>query len=253
MYQGDVWNNHWIPQFCQFPAFMNRVKEIWNDFYNGDFKNIYTFIDNHEKQIKSAVTKDGQRWTQYKMSDFAGCIDKTTERLRKNAEWLNSQWGDGNNNGGNNGNGNNGNNGNTDYPENPEFYPSDVTAMYVWQNGKQVAYDIAKVDSITFQKQEAKGIVIKAKVPSTWTKTIYVWVWGDEIPEGQNEQIAMRQGDWFVYVHKGNSVNIIFKNGQGWTGHPNQSENIENLTKSACYILTQEGSAKAQFTEVDCE
>ena len=254
IYQGDVWHNHWIPEICKFPAFMERVKEIWNEFYNGDFKNIYTFIDNHEKQIKSAVTKDGQRWTLYKMSDFAGCIDKTTERLRKNAEWLNSQWGDGNNNGGNNGNGNNGNNGNTDYPENPEFYPSDVTAMYVWQNGKQVAYDIAKVDSITFQKQEAKGFVIKAKVPSTWTKTIYVWVWGDEIPEGKNEQIAMRQGDWFVYVHEGSSVNIIFKNGEGWTGHPNQSEDIDNQTKSACYILTQEGdNNKAQVTAVNCE
>ena len=253
MYQGDVWHNHWIPQFCKFPAFMNRVKEIWNDFYNGDFKNIYTFIDNHEKQIKSAVTKDGQRWTQYKMSDFAGCIDKTTERLRKNAEWLNSQWGDGNNNGGNNGNGNNGNNGNTDYPENPEFYPSDVTAMYVWQNGKQVAYDIAKVDSITFQKQEAEGFVIRAKVPATWTETIYVWVWGDEIPEGQNEQIAMRQGDWFVYVHKGNSVNIIFKNGEGWSGDKNQTEDIKDQSTSACYVLTQKGENKAQFTQVDCE
>ena len=89
--------------------------------------------------------------------------------------------------------------------------------------------------------------------PASWTETIYVWVWGDEIPEGKNEQIAMRQGEWFVYVHEGNKLNIIFKQGKSWTGHPNQSENIENLTKSACYILTQEGSAKAQFTEVDCE
>jgi hypothetical protein len=125
--------------------------------------------------------------------------------------------------------------------------------MYIWQNGMQVAYDIAKVDSITFQKQEAEGFVIRAKVPSKWTETIYVWVWGDEIPEGQNEQIAMRQGDWFVYVHKGNSVNIIFKNGQGWTGHPNQSADIDNQTKSACYILTQEGDNKAQVTAVNCE
>ena len=249
MYQGDVWHNHWIPEICKFPAFMERVKEIWNDFYNGDFKNIYTFIDNHEKQIKSAVTKDGQRWTQYKMSDFAGCIDKTTERLRKNAEWLNSQWGDGNNNGGNNDN----NGGNVDYPENPEFNPDGVTAMYIWQNGKQVAYDIAKVDSITFEEKEVEGIVVKAKVPASWTETIYVWVWGDEIPEGKNEQIAMRQGEWFVYVHEGSSVNILFKQGKSWTGDPNQSEDIKNLTKSACYILTQEGDSKAQVTETDCD
>ena len=257
MYQGDVWHNHWIPEICKFPAFMERVKEIWNEFYNGNYNNIYSFIDTHENLIKQAAVKDKERWGQYHGSQtISTYIDRTTEVLRKNAAWLNEQWksnGNGGNNGGNNGNGNNGNNGNTDYPENPDFYPSDVTAMYVWQNGKQVAYDIAKVDSITFQKQEAEGFVIRAKVPSTWTKTIYVWVWGDEIPEGQNEQIAMRQGDWFVYVHKGNSVNIIFKNGQSWTGHSNQSEDIDNQTKSACYILTQEGDNKAQVTAVNCE
>ena len=257
MYQGDVWHNHWIPEICKFPAFMERVKEIWNEFYNGNYNNIYSFIDTHENLIKQAAVKDKERWGQYHGSQtISTYIDRTTEVLRKNAAWLNEQWksnGNGGNNGGNNGNGNNGNNGNTDYPENPEFSPSDVTAMYVWQNGKQVAYDIAKVDSITFQKQEAEGFVIRAKVPATWTETIYVWVWGDEIPEGQNEQIAMRQGDWFVYVHKGNSVNIIFKNGQGWTGHPNQSEDIDNQTKGACYILTQEGDNKAQVTAVNCE
>ena len=254
MYQGDVWHNHWIPQFCQFPAFMNRVKEIWNDFYNGDFKNIYTFIDNHEKQIKSAVTKDGQRWTQYKMSDFAGCIDRTTERLRKNAEWLNSQWGDGNNNGGNNDGGNddggNDNGGNVDYPENPEYNPNGVTYMYVWQDGKQTTYDVTKVDSITFEEKEVEGIVVKVKVPSTWTNTIYAFIWGDGVEA--DEHIAMRQGEWFVFVYEGTELNVLFKQNSGWTGHPNQSEDIYT-TESACYILTQEGEDKAAATQVDCE
>lgn len=243
MYQGDVWHNHWIPQFCQFPAFMNRVKEIWNDFYNGDFKNIYTFIDNHEKQIKSAVTKDGQRWTQYKMSDFAGCIDRTTERLRKNAEWLNSQWGDGNNGGNDDG-------GNVDYPENPEYNPNGVTYMYVWQDGKQTTYDVTKVDSITFEEKEVEGIVVKVKVPTTWTNTIYAFIWGDGVVAA--EHIAMRQGEWFVFVYEGTELNVLFKQNSGWTGHPNQSEDIYT-TESACYILTQEGEDKAAATQVDCE
>ena len=247
MYQGDVWHNHWIPEICKFPAFMKRVKEIWNEFYNGNYNNIYSFIDTHENLIKQAAVKDKARWPQYHGSQtISTYIDRTTEVLRKNAAWLNEQWKtSGGNNGGNN-------NDNTDYPENPEFYPSDVTAMYIWQNGMQVAYDIAKVDSITFQKQEAEGFVIRAKVPSTWTKTIYVWVWGDEIPEGQNEQIAMRQGDWFVYVHKGNSVNIIFKEGKGWNGHPYQTEDLKT-NRSGCYVLTQEGEDKAKFNEVNCD
>jgi hypothetical protein len=253
MYQGDVWHNHWIPEICKFPAFMNRVKEIWNEFYNGEYSQIYGFIDTHESLITQAAAKDKERWSQYHGSQPIGTyIDRTTNVLRKNAEWLNEQW-KSSDNGGNGGNDDDDNNDDNNHPENPEFNPTRTTSMYVWMDGKQVEYNIAKVDSITFEEKEVEGIVVKAKVPASWTETIYVWVWGDEIPNGENEQIAMRQGEWFVYVHEGNKLNIIFKQGKDWTGHPNQSENIENLTKSACYILTQEGSAKAQFTEVDCE
>ena len=134
---------------------------------------------------------------------------------------------------------------------NPEYYPNgeELTAMYVWVNGERVQYDVAQVDSITFEKKD-KGLVVKAKVPATWTETIYVWIWGDGITD--YEHVAMKQGDWFVFVYDGEELNIIFKNGEGWTGHPNQSEDIYT-THSACYILTQEGEEKAQFTKVDCE
>ncbi len=257
LFEGDVWHNHWIPEICKFPAFMARVKEIWKEFYP-QFNNIYAFTADQLTLLKSAAVSDANRWPDYSGNkDLQKCINNVNTWLKNSAAWLNEQW-KSNGNGGNNGDGgNSGDNGNggsnNNYPENPEFNPDGVTAMCIWQNGKQVAYDIAKVDSITFEEKEAEGIVVKAKVPASWTETIYVWVWGDEIPNGENEQIAMRQGEWFVYVHEGNKLNIIFKQGKGWTGHPDQSENIENLTKSACYILTQEGSAKAQLTEVDCE
>ena len=247
MYQGDVWHNHWIPEICKFPAFMNRVKEIWNEFYNGKYNNIYTFIDTHESLIKQAVVKDKERWPQYHGSQtLSTYIDRTTDVLRKNAKWLNEQWKS------NDGGGNNGNNGdnNNNYPENPEFHPNGTTSMYVWQDGMRLEYDIAKVDSITFEEKEVEGIVVKAKVPATWTETIYVWIWGDGITN--YEHIAMRQGEWFVFVYEGEELNIIFKQGKDWTGYPNQSEDIYT-TRSACYLLTQEGDKKATATEVDCE
>ena len=247
MYQGDVWHNHWIPEICKFPAFMNRVKEIWNEFYNGKYNNIYTFIDTHESLIKQAVVKDKERWPQYHGSQtLSTYIDRTTDVLRKNAKWLNEQWKS------NDGGGNNGNNGdnNNNYPENPEFHPNGTTSMYVWQDGMRLEYDIAKVDSITFEEKEVEGIVVKAKVPATWTETIYVWIWGDGITN--YEHIAMRQGEWFVFVHEGEELNIIFKQGKDWTGYPNQSEDIYT-TRSACYLLTQKGENKAVATQVDCE
>jgi hypothetical protein len=250
MYQGDVWHNHWIPEICKFPAFMNRVKEIWNEFYNGEYSQIYGFIDTHESLITQAAAKDKERWSQYHGSQPIGTyIDRTTNVLRKNAEWLNEQW-KSSDNGGNGGNDDDDNNDDNDHPENPEFNPTGTTSMYVWMDGKQVEYNIAKVDSITFEEKEVEGIIVKAKVPATWTETIYAWIWGDGITD--YEHVAMKQGDWFVFVYEGKELNIIFKQGKGWTGHPNQSEDIYT-TKSACYQLTQEGTAKAQFKEVDCE
>lgn len=247
MYQGAVWHNHWIPEICKFPAFMNRVKEIWNEFYNGKYNDIYTFIDAHESLIKQAVVKDKERWPQYHGSQtLSTYIDRTTDVLRKNAKWLNEQWKS------NDGGGNNDNNGdnNNNYPENPEFHPNGTTSMCVWQDGMRLEYDIAKVDSITFEEKEVEGIVVKAKVPATWTETIYVWIWGDGITN--YEHIAMCQGEWFVFVYEGEELNIIFKQGKDWTGYPNQSEDIYT-TRSACYLLTQEGENKAVATQVDCE
>ena len=244
LFEGDVWHNHWIPEICKFPAFMARVKEIWKEFYP-QINNIYTFTGKQLTLLKSAAVADANRWSEYSGNrDLQKRINNVNTWLGSSVAWLNEQWKTSSNPGGNDNPG--GNTGN-----NPEYNPSDEVTeyMYVWQNGRQVEYNIAQVDSITFA-QKGNGIVVKAKVPATWTETIYVWIWGDDITE--NEHIAMRQGDWFVFVHDGKELNIIFKQGEKWTGHPNQSEDIYT-TKSACYVLTQEGDEKAQFVEVDCE
>ena len=248
LYQGDVWHNHWIPEICRFPAFMKRVQEIWNDFYNGEYNNIYTFIDAHESLIKQAVVKDKERWPQYHGSQtLSTYIDRTTDVLRKNSKWLNdNHWAIPEYEDGEEDDDNDDDNGNV----NPEVGDDDLalTDMYVWINGNPVVYCAADVDSITFVQKE--GIVVKAKVPATWKNPIYVWIWGEDI-EGQ-EFVAKKQGDWYLFAHDGKDLNIIFKNGEGWSGFPNQTEDIYT-TSSACYILTQEGEEKAVATQVDCE
>ena len=107
-------------------------------------------------------------------------------------------------------------------------------------------------DSTATQEPETAPITVKAKVPAAWTGKITVWVW----PTGGDgsEADAVKEGDWYVYTAAEDVVelNIIFKNGKGWTGHPNQSEDIYT-TRSACYLLTQEGEEKAVATQVDCE
>lgn len=240
IFQGDVWHNHWIPEICKFPAFMERVKEIWNEFYANDFNNIYSFIDAHESQISKAAAKDKERWSQYHGSQTIGTyIDRTTEVLRKNAAWLNEQWGSNDNPGGND---------NTGGDDNGGSAPSSSDYMYIWTGGQYVEYAVADVDSITFAQKE--NIVIKAKVPKSWGTDIYVYVW-----ETQNVKTgdykASKQGDWYVYTYTGTELNIIFKKGQGWQGKEYQTEDI-HATKSACYQLTQESEEKAKAVETDC-
>ena len=247
LFEGDVWHNHWIPEICKFPAFTEQVKKIWKEFYSTKFNEIFTFTNAQLSLLKTAAVSDANRWTDYSGNkDLQKRINNVNTWLTNSAKWLNEQWGEADNNG------NNDDTGNTNYPDNPEYNPSDAYTqyMYVWQNGKQVAYDIEEVDSITFAQKD-KGIVVKVKVPATWTETIYVYIWGDGVSGGENEQVAMRQDDWFVFIHNGEELNIIFKQKQGWTGAPNQSEDIKT-SKSACYILTQEGNNKAVATQVDC-
>lgn len=236
MYQGDVWHNHWIPEICKFPAFMDRVKEIWNEFYNGDYNNIYNFIDTHENLIAQAAVKDKERWSQYHGSQTIGTyIERTTNVLRKNAEWLNEQWKEGS-----------GSNSNDNEPD--TVINDVVDYMYVWVDGERIEYMLADVDSITFAQKES--IVIKANVPEFWGSDIYVYVW-DTQNVTTGEYKASKQGDWYSYTYHGKELKIIFKKGKGWQGDKYQTENLK-VTTSACYILTQEGNNKAQFTQVDC-
>ena len=243
MYQGDVWHNHWIPEICKFPAFMDRVKDIWSEFYNGDYNNIYNFIDSHESLIAKAAAKDKERWGQYHGSQtISTYIDRTTEVLRKNAAWLNEQWKTNNNPGGNDNPGGNEGGGDNDGSL------SEVTSMFVWVNGQSVEYPVSQVDSITFAKKE--GIVIKAKVPDFWSD-VYVYLWDTDGVETGNYK-ASKQGDWYVYTYFGKSLNIIFKEGKEWNGHPYQSEDLKT-DRSGCYVITQEGENKGVFNEVDCD
>ena len=61
-----------------------------------------------------------------------------------------------------------------------------------------------------------------------------------------------KDGDWYVYTLNCNELNIIFKNGHGWNGDKNQTEDLKGIRESVCYQLAQEGDAKATATAVDC-
>lgn len=233
LFEGDVWHNHWIPQICQFPAFMKRVKEIWKEFYP-QINNVYTFTAEQLTLLKSAAVADANRWAEYSGNkDLQKRINNVNTWLQSTVAWLNEQW--------QTGSGNNNN-------EPDTVISSMVDYMYVWVNGEAVEYSVEQVDSITFATKE--GIVIKAKVPEYWTN-VYVYLWDTEGVESGDYK-AKKVGDWYVYTYFGKSLNIIFKDGRGWNGYPYQSEDLKT-NRSGCYVITQEGDSKGVFNEVDCE
>ena len=116
--------------------------------------------------------------------------------------------------------------------------------------GKLTITLIEKGETTETPEVEAKDITVKAKVPATWTNTITAWVWPTG-GEGQ-EVTPTKQGDWYVYTHNCAELNIIFKNGEGWNGNTNQTEDLK-YSENTCIVLTQEGDAKATATAVDCE
>ena len=236
LYEGDVWHNHWIPEICKFPAFMEHVKAIWKEFYP-QINTIYTFTGEQLTLLNSAAVADANRWPDYSGNrDLQKRINNVNAWLQSSVAWLNEQWGSNDNPGGN------------DEDDNNDGSLSEVTSMYVWVNGQSVEYVVNQVDSITFAKKE--GIVIKAKVPDFWSD-VYVYLWDTDGVEN-GEYKASKVGDWYVYTYFGKSLNIIYKEGKGWNGHPYQSEDLKT-DRSGCYLITQEGENKGVFNEVDCE
>ena len=99
---------------------------------------------------------------------------------------------------------------------------------------------------------EAKDITVKAKVPAEWTNTITAWVWPTGGGDGQ-EVVPTKEGDWYVYTHHCAELNIIFKNGEGWTGDANQTVDITGIQENTCLVLESDGATKATYTNVDCD
>lgn len=98
---------------------------------------------------------------------------------------------------------------------------------------------------------ETKDITVKAKVPAAWTETITAWVWGTGLTDHEVE--CVKEGDWYVVTENCANLNVIFKNGAGWNGDPNQTVDITGITENTCLELESDGATKATYVNVDCE
>jgi len=94
-------------------------------------------------------------------------------------------------------------------------------------------------------------ITIKGKVPSAWTNSISVYLYGTD---ADGFHAATQDGDWWSYTYTGSSssINAIFVNGNDWGGDANQTGDITGVTADACYQISTNGSSKCSAVAIDC-
>lgn len=97
LYEGREWHNHWIPEICKFPKFMERVKEIWQWLHYYKYDSVYDYATEFANHITEAAKNDAERWKDkdYGNKDMAGRLRRIKERLTDTEKWLVSQWGEG--------------------------------------------------------------------------------------------------------------------------------------------------------------
>lgn len=97
LYKGREWHNHWIPEICKFPKFMDRVKEIWQWLHYYKYDSVYDYATEFANHITEAAKNDAERWNDkgYGNKDMAERLRRIKERLTDTEKWLVSQWGEG--------------------------------------------------------------------------------------------------------------------------------------------------------------
>lgn len=95
IYQGRQWHQTWIGEICRFPAFMNKVKEIWQGFAGTQYDECYAYLNSFVSQISAAAATDASRWPSYGNTDMTNKGNSVSGILRQTKQWLSAQWGSG--------------------------------------------------------------------------------------------------------------------------------------------------------------
>ncbi len=93
-------------------------------------------------------------------------------------------------------------------------------------------------------------VTVRAKWPAAWTKTptAHVWPTGGE----GSEVILEKDGDFYKYTtpEAVPGLNIIFKNGEGWTGDANQTVDVLGIVEDTDYEIIASDSGKATVNKL---
>lgn len=94
IFDDPAFNQTWIGEIYKFPNFQAKVKEIWQDFIDNDYEDIYEgFIDKFIARISDAAAADLKRWPSYGQKDLEGRAATFKSLMQKSVQFLCKNWG----------------------------------------------------------------------------------------------------------------------------------------------------------------
>ena len=95
IYDSPQFSQIWIGQLASHPVFQQAVSKLWKHWRYYDQSVIAAQIDSFANQIAAAAVKDAARWPQYNHSDVASGKSQFMTYITRHANWLATQWGEG--------------------------------------------------------------------------------------------------------------------------------------------------------------
>lgn len=102
-YRGHTWEDNYfgntiLTELIQMPQLIDKIRQIWPDFYLVAYPHIDNYIDIFANEINAAIALDVQRWpnlfsSTYTKGDILERAEFTKKSMKTRIEWLNKQWG----------------------------------------------------------------------------------------------------------------------------------------------------------------
>lgn len=93
IWDRPLFSQTWIGEIYKFPAFQQKVKELWKEFCADGFKEFFDYLDNYTERYSAAAEMDFRRWPEYGNGNIAERLNGWKKDIKKKAQWLGEQWG----------------------------------------------------------------------------------------------------------------------------------------------------------------
>lgn len=93
IWQDAFFHQTWIGELYKFPAFQEKVREVWAEFCAEGYDGLEKYLTDYAEHIAEAAHYNYSRWEQYGNDDVKAKAGDMVEFIRGSVRWLGKQWG----------------------------------------------------------------------------------------------------------------------------------------------------------------